>query len=1058
MSSNPNKDSLISELKERAKELNCLYEIQELLNDSKKNTKETLKSIIKVIPHGWQYPDICKAKIKCRDYQVKSENFKATKWVQSADIKMQDDVTIGKIKIYYTEERPEADYGPFLKEEQRLIKSIADQIGAYFFHLKLKSVFEEEKTSDKQKVPEWEVIIDMLKKTDPKLLIRVSRKMVNYLRWRGFEDAEDLFDVFNPIYTDDSGLNKEVNSPFQTKSDIQYQKISNKVFETASKYLKKGEIVDNVSRWIKQDQSGFLVQIIGDSALSISEISNILERYHHLKKQGLELTPIRKRNIVVSLAQRLLTDRHDFVKLSKNYLDIDDFNELISRTIYPVISYGKIGGKGSGLFLAGHVLKKSDLSDHFAKKIKVPKTWYITTDGLLNFMKHNSLEEIVEQKYKNLAQVRNEYPYVAYVFKNSSFPQAVINGLSSMLDDFGKVPLVVRSTSLLEDQRNAVFAGKYKSLFISNQGTKDERLTELINAIAEVYASTFGPDPIQYRIEHDLLDENEEMGIMIQEVVGQKIGKYYFPAFAGVIFSQNNFRWSSRINQDDGLIRIVPGLGTRAVDRLSDDYPILISPGKPNLRVNVTVDEICRYSPKKIDIINLEKRVFETVDFENLITECGKKYPQISKIVSKIADNFIQQPTKLRMNFKDDDYVVTFNGLIDNSDFIKQVKSIITVLKTEFDYPVDVEFAHDGNDFYLLQCRPQSYSSENKPAQIPPELSKNDMLFKANKYISNGTISNIANIVYVDPIKYSEVEDYKKLENIGKAISRLNKFLPKRQFILIGPGRWGSRGDIKLGVRVTYSDINNTAMLIEVAKTIKNYVPELSFGTHFFQDLVEANIMYLPLYPNISGSFLNEDFFENADNILAELLPDLKDLKDVIKVIDISNERNGKVFEILMNGDQNQAVGVFAEKRQIDDMKMYHQPKPQLKSDKDFHWRWRLQMTEKIAAKLNPDEFGVKGFYVFGSTKNASAGPSSDIDILVHFNGNNIQKEKLLAWLNAWSLSLDYFNYQRTGHKTGGILDIHLITDEDIKNKNSFAIKIGAITDAAKPLKIGTEI
>ncbi len=174
-----------------------------------------------------------------------------------------------------------------------------------------------------------------------------------------------------------------------------------------------------------------------------------------------------------------------------------------------------------------------------------------------------------------------------------------MHGLSAALDDFAGVPVIVRSSSLLEDRVGSAFSGKYKSLFLANQGTKKERLAALLDAVAEIYASMFGPDPIEYRQERGLLDFDEQMGILIQEVVGTRNGKYFFPAFAGVAFSKNEFRWSPRITRDDGLVRLVPGLGTRAVDRTSDDYPVLIVPGQPELRVNVAVDEIIRYSPKQ---------------------------------------------------------------------------------------------------------------------------------------------------------------------------------------------------------------------------------------------------------------------------------------------------------------------------------------------------------------------------------------------------------------------------------------------------------------------------
>ena len=112
---------------------------------------------------------------------------------------------------------------------------------------------------------------------------------------------------------------------------------------------------------------------------------------------------------------------------------------------------------------------------------------------------------------------------------------------------------------------------------------------------------------------------------MIQEVVGQKVGKYFLPACSGVAFSNNEFRWSARISRGDGLVRLVPGLGTRAVDRVNDDYPVLIAPGQPNLRVNVTVEEVFKYSPKRVDLINLETNAFETVDSVELLRYCGAK-------------------------------------------------------------------------------------------------------------------------------------------------------------------------------------------------------------------------------------------------------------------------------------------------------------------------------------------------------------------------------------------------------------------------------------------------
>jgi len=713
-------------------------------------------------------------------------------------------------------------------------------------------------------------------------------------------------------------------------------------------------------------------------------------------------------------------------------------------------------GKGAGIFLAMEIIKKSALDEELLQYVKTPKTWYIVSDAMFEYIEHNNLEEIVEHKYLNIGEVRQEYPYIIQVFNNSALPPEIVKGLSMALDDFGDVPLIVRSSSLLEDQVGLSFAGKYKSLFVANTGTKEERLKSLSDAMTEVYASMYGPDPIEYRSEHKLIDHHEEMGILIQEVVGRKIGPYFYPTLAGVAFSQNEFRWSSRIKKQDGLARIVPGLGTRAVDRLSDDYPILAAPGQPGLRVNTSLDEIVRYSPKMIDAINLEKGTFETINIQDLLKEHGRDYPNIKQLVSIITQDQAQIPTGLGPDFEKDHLIFTFDGLFTNTPFLTRLRAVLNELQEKLHHPVDIEFACDGDDFYLLQCRSQSYGDENIPANIPVNIPEDKVLFSANRFISNGTIPDITHIVYIDPEEYSKIPTRQEMQEIGRIVSRINKTLPKRKFIVMGPGRWGSRGDIKLGVSVTYSDINNTAALIEVAQKRGDYTPDLSFGTHFFQDLVESSIRYIPLYPDDHGIHFNFPYFQNSANILKDILPDSAHLENVIRVIDVKTSSNGNVLQIFMNAEKNLAVALLSEQDQsIQDEESF---KPHLTvSSRDDHWQWRLNCAEEIASKLDKERFAVKGFYVFGSTKNATAGPESDIDLLVHFVGTDEQLKELKTWLEGWSLSLSQINQQRTGSKTEDILDVTIITDEDIKNRSSYAVKIGAVSDAAMPLSTGGE-
>ena len=232
-------------------------------------------------------------------------------------------------------------------------------------------------------------------------------------------------------------------------------------------------------------------------------------------------------------------------------------------------------------------------------------------------------------------------------------------------------------------------------------------------------------------------------------------------------------------------------------------------------------------------------------------------------------------------------------------------------------------------------------------------------------------------------------------------------------------------------------------------------MPDLSFGTHFFQDLVESQIRYLPLYPDDDGIIFNYKFLNNSFNILPDILPEFAHLHKVVKVIDVPNSSYGMTMKVLMNADLDEAVAILspplARQTWEDD------EKKQTESRSDDAWRWRYRMAEKIASLIDTEKFGVKSFYLFGSTKNATAGPASDIDIIIHCNGNEKQMEELKLWLSGWSYCLSEMNYLRTGYKTESLLDVHLITDEDIKNKDSYAMKIGAITDAAKELHVNRD-
>ena len=314
---------------------------------------------------------------------------------------------------------------------------------------------------------------------------------------------------------------------------------------------------------------------------------------------------------------------------------------------------GKLGGKSAGLLLARHILRRSPEHRDAAGGVKVPKTWYITSDGLLDFLAYNHLEDVYNRKYHELDQIRQEYPHIVQVFKNSRFPPEIVQGLSTGARRLRR-PAAHRAQ--LEPARGPHRArpsrASTRACSWPTRARKADRLAALLDAIAEVYASIFGPDPIEYRAERGLLDFHEEMGIMIQEVVGARVGRYFLPAFAGVAFSNNEFRWSPRIRREDGLVRLVPGLGTRAVDRLGRRLP---GPG----RARAARPARQRHARGGRALLAAQGRRHQPGDQRlrdrwtatTLLQRVGGDYPGSTQVVSLYEDDMLRRPSASTCDF-----------------------------------------------------------------------------------------------------------------------------------------------------------------------------------------------------------------------------------------------------------------------------------------------------------------------------------------------------------------------------------------------------------------------
>jgi pyruvate,water dikinase len=708
-------EQLLDSLEERAKELNCLYRVDEILRRPNASAAEVCGGLMEAVPPGWQYPEVCQCRIALGDDVYQPEVFTETPWCMKADIFAVDE-KVGEIAVFYTERRPKGDEGPFLRDERRLINAIADRISLFVEQQRLCTAQESWERSGRglsNRGPQpWEVLLEFLSRTDRNLLLRITRKMIHHLCWRGIDEAEALLEESLQRTGEFAGEAPDANRPLQRRMLRETPSLTRKTFEVAARHFSEHDVISCIQAWINEEKSTFLIESLENPGAGLTEMGAAIERYQASAIDETALPVAVQTGLKVALLRRYFIDQLEFLNVAKNFVGIRDFYGLVPRLIHPSRSQGKLGGKGASLFLAGRIIRNSTEHADLLGPIRIPRTWYVVSDASLEFIHYNSLEEVYNRKYMELERIRQDYSHIVQIFRNSLFPPEIVKGLAVALDDFGVRPLIVRSSSLLEDRFGSSFSGKYRSFFLVNQGTKEERLAALQQAIAEVYASVYSPDPIEYRAERGLLDYREEMGILIQEVVGRRIGKYFMPAFSGVALSRNESPWSAQIEREDGLVRLVPGLGTRAVGKYAHDGPVLFSPGRPDIRAGGTTDEVVRSSPGKIDVINLERNAFETIDAQALFRSCGEEYPLARSLVSIVEGDRIRPPQGLEPHWKEDDLAVTFEGLIAGSSFVPQVKALLAVLSEKLSTPVEIEFVHDGTDLYLVQCRPQSAAKE----------------------------------------------------------------------------------------------------------------------------------------------------------------------------------------------------------------------------------------------------------------------------------------------------------------------------------------------------------
>ncbi|HSL30060.1 MAG TPA: PEP/pyruvate-binding domain-containing protein [Anaerolineales bacterium] len=627
------------------------------------------------------------------------------------------------------------------------------------------------------------------------------------------------------------------------------------------------------------------------------------EKYEALPEAERAAVDHHLQELRVVLLKSLVSDQLAFIHIARRWFTAADFNLILERRI----GTGKIGGKAAGLLLAYKILQNT--APEIFEKINLPRSYFIGADVFYDFMAGNHLE-FLNQKYKTAAQIREEYPTILEKYSAARFPEEIAHQLREVLREVGDTPLIVRSSSLLEDNFGMSFAGKYMSIFCPNQGTFKENMRALTMAIRQIYASVFSPDALMYRRRVGLIDYDERMAILLQVVQGERHRQYYFPDLAGVAYSYSPIVWNSRLKREEGFMRLVMGLGTRAVDRIANDYPRMVNLSHPQLRPEVTPKAIRYYSQHFMDALDLEHNILTTVPVEEALKS---SYYPLRWLVSVDDGETVHPPHTFGRGLDPKQLILTFDGLLQRGEFVPLMKTVLSRLAAQYEQPVDIEFAVSltpGGDrpklvFHLLQCRPQNqWSAESRETQsMPTDLGAQDKILLCTRMVPQGRVSQIEYLIYVDAQAYYQLKTPREYLEVARCIGHLNSALEGKPFLLIGPGRWGS-SDTMQGVPVTYADIFNTRALIEVASSKSGFSAEPSYGTHFFQDLVESQIYPLAVYPEEPGDHLNLEFINKAQNQISQFIPEQTAASACIKVIHIPTERAGHHLDLVMDGQK----------------------------------------------------------------------------------------------------------------------------------------------------------
>ena len=551
-----------------------------------------------------------------------------------------------------------------------------------------------------------------------------------------------------------------------------------------------------------------------------------------------------------------------------------------------MIGTGMIGGKSCGMLLARAIIrnKEPDIDEY----LEPHDSFYVGSDVYYTYIVDNGLWDLrikqrTDEGYFTLAQEFAD-KLMTGTFSNSMKKQFI-----RIIEYYGQDPYIIRSSSILEDGFGNAFAGKYESVFCANRGTPEERLEEFENAIKTVYASSMSLSALDYRKRRGLDKRDEQMALLIQRVSGSYYGSSYMPCAAGVGYSYSPYRIMKDTDPTVGMLRLVMGLGTSAVDRTEGSYPRIVNLDNPSKTSYSSSADKHRFSQGKAEVISMTSHELEKLPYEKL-------EPDIPEYLEHILlEHDYEAESRLReMGRPRQIKFISCKGLVDNRQLMDQMRRMLRCIQDEYDYPVDTEFTiniSENNEYSidLLQCRPLQIQKTSRGTVIPTDI-KEDNIFLESKGSSMGMCkaTDLDIIVFVDPVKYYNMP-YKDKPQVARVIGNINWHYRElgKHMMLIVPGRVGTTSP-ELGVPTAFADISAFEIICETEEATVGYNPELSYGSHIFQDLVEAQILYTAVFNDSKTVHFHPEKLEGLPEE-TERFCNGNDLSDIVHVYDVSN-------------------------------------------------------------------------------------------------------------------------------------------------------------------------